>query len=471
MITPQNKYQAVKLDELLCGTKGLCPTYTFNNTKSDAAPAERKPKIESTEVISGVNWYYYLVPNAEHKCLMDCVGRDEINERFVVCATLPKKNKKKCTLLFAAFDSVLTFINYIKHIERDRWHFFEVILGGQPQKLYFDIDIKAEDVKSNIDEFTQSLLNCLVGRITSTYLARGYQIDIARQILMFSSNSLLKRSYHVIVDGYCVMNNRENLVLASEVLEGFPSEFKPFIDSSMYSSKQQLRLYGSQKPGSGRPKIFVDQWHYGTSLIQYPYPEVQGLDEICRENLRHTTIFQASCVTATSTCKIIYILFDSSSGENRNGRPKLWAETSAFDDEMTVTDDILKAICERIDQRIFEVYYVDKVVGSLVLLRRRDGKGPKGKVQAHCSLCDRPHDSENAFLRLSKVGKVYFYCRRNEGNNKYVCNVSELMPVVEDEISELHVQSAINQLRGTTPVPLHSELRTLAQANLVFKRR
>lgn len=473
------KHHTVDLSSLLISTKGQSETKT----------SSKKNKIWSVETISGINWYYYLVPNENHYSLIESIGVSELKKKFIVCQTLPNdKNPKKPTRLFAAFNSLFEFVHCMINITPERWFFFEVILGEQVQKLYFDIDISretleklniiqpqmsTEQVQQTMDLFANGLLTSLVGRIVDTFSIRNHKIDIARQVLLFSSNSTEKRSYHVIIDGYAVANCKENNILANEVLDGFPSHYKECIDSSMYSVKQQLRLLYSQKPGSGRPKIFVDRWQYGHHIIEYPYHNVSAPDVNSLEAIKLNILFQAACVTYTERCQIIPILFETPIiNHNLTGRPKFWSETGAFDDydENLLTDEILTAICERIDSILFEIFKMDKTLGTLILLRR--------KRSAHCSLCDRVHDNENAFLRINTAGKVYFYCRRNPDKNKIVADVYDLLPVSK-ELEKEQYSSIIQQLYGKNNVPsapsvqtVHNELRTVAtQNNLIFTRK
>lgn len=470
-----SQYQTVNLSDILCGSKGLSPVYSVSTTRS----YQKSQKVES---ISGVDWYYYLVPNEQHFSLSDHIGRDAINRKFIVCLNVPR-GEDKVTRMFAAFNSYLDFIHYVKKIPKDRWFFFEVILGEQAQKLYFDIDINVKDVKEDIDAFTNKLITNLVGRILDTYWQRNIQLKINENILIFSSHSDKKRSFHVIIDGYAVLNNRENEILASEVLDGFPDDYLKFIDISMYSAKQQLRLYQSQKPGSGRPKIFVDKWYYGHQLIEYAYPHLHVPDELTRESLKFTMLFKASCVTVIDNCQIIAVLNEEPINiytDEHTGEPRLWSENGAFDDmdDTEITYEIIRAITERVDSKLFLIYKLDKTMGSLIILKR--------KKSAYCTLCERVHDSENAFLRINKRGKVYFYCRRNEEKNKCIADVSDLLPENKD-LCQSHIQSIMAHTASNKEIPqkkteqllnppstvsLHSQLRSIgSRPNVVFKPR
>jgi hypothetical protein len=473
-----SKYHIVDLSSLLPSTKG----------QAETPPVTKRSKSQSVETICGIDWYYYLVPNEDHNSLTESVGASELKSKFIVCQTIPNhKNPKNPIRLFAAFNSISEFVTCMGSMPSDKWCFFEVILGGQAQKLYFDIDVEKrtlekfqiiqpqmndEQVQRTMDIFVNGLLTSLVGRIVDTLSIHNCKIDIARQILLFSSNSTEKRSYHVIIDGYAVSNYKENMILANEVLDGFPAYYKECIDSSMYSSTQQLRLPYSQKPGSGRPKMFLDRWNYGHYVIEYPHPKITAPDSTSLTAIKLNMLFQAACVTYTERCQVIPILFETPSIEpGSNGRPKFWSESGAFDDydESFMTKEILLAICDRIDSVLFEIYKMDKVLGTLILLRR--------KKSAHCSLCNRVHDHENAFLRINSAGKVYFYCRRNPDKYKFAADVSDLLPGSKDleksQYSSIIQQISDVKMTNVSSLPsvysVHNQLRTVAsQTNSIF---
>lgn len=449
----------------------------------------KRKSSQSCENVYGIDWYYHMVPDDKMTSLIDVVGEDFISQKFVVCLNVPHEtDKSKNKHFFTAFDSYLDFIHYIKKIPREKWGFFEVILGNQLQKLYFDIEVYPKDMppSEDINLFCNRLLTNLIGRIVDTFREHGYNLNIAQDVLLFSSSNDEKKSYHIIINNYAVLNNIENKILAGEILEDYPQEYLKFIDPSMYSSKQQLRLYQSQKPGSGRPKLFVDEWWYGPNLIKYSYPSVSTPDDTTREALRFTTLFAASCVTVTDNCTIIPILFEEI--------PTKISKPYNNDNDL-VTEAVVKAVCERVDSRIFQIFSLYKVVDSLILLKR--------KMPAKCTLCDRVHEHENAFLCVTNNGQVYFHCRRKDdakgrakqlgivndnSSCRLVADVSDLIPGAN--LSSNHVQSLLNRM-SQTPSPdnaaspnlnipfqtptvwsLHDQMRNLASnQSLVFSRR
>lgn len=438
--------RAVNLD-FLCHSKG--------NGITLEAPVQ-KTKIHRQEIINDVTWCNFLVPNDKFVSLSD--REKNLERKFVVCLNIP--NEDKIARSYAAFESVLDFIGYIRKIPRDRWHFFEVIRGSQPQKLYFDIDIsqerfeklgvikkdmKIESQQKEMDTFCRKLISDLVKGIVKAYHNRKYQLNLIKNILLFTSHSMVKRSFHLIVTGFAVSNNDENKILANEATEDLSQEQKECVDT-LYSKIQQLRLYQSQKAGSGRPKVLLDKWYYYDNLIERPRTDLSKLSSVnseLRQAAEFTMLFQQSCVTYIGGCVVIPILFEKVQDIIR----------STEDDLEDLDPKVVASLSKRIKGNLFKVYKIDRVIGSLVLLKRI--------LRAHCSLCDRIHESENAFLRVNKHGKIYFYCRRNNQGTKLMGDISDLMPVLEGVKEEFQTAHLESLMRGNT-LTLHAQLRNLA---------
>lgn len=480
------------LSEVLPFTKGTAPAPPI--AVRPTYQKKRGYKLNRTVQIAGVDWYPRFVRNDELVSLSDVIPYEELKKMFLVCVNAPRpadwKKQDQPIRFFAAFKSALDFVHYIKKIPPERWSFFEYIMGSQNQKLYFDVDIKMEEFLKiapggDIDSFARGLISELVHGIVETFAERGVQIDLTRNLLLFSSHSTTKRSFHIIVNGYAVVNNEENFILASEVLDGFPEIYRNFIDTGMYSSKQQLRLYGSQKTGSGRPKVFVEKWFYGTTLIEsnfYQDLKRAAHDPASLEILKFTTLFLASCVTVTTGCQLLPAVIEPEVKVRAGGRPKLWAETHAFDNDF-VTEEIKDAIHVRADPRLFEIYRLGEIKGSLITLIRHSG------VSNDCSLCNRRHDNDNAFLTVNSKGHVYFHChafRRHQKRDaqgtvigptsKYITDVSDLLPPSEgsvelEKLADAHRNSILQQIMAQIPkIPPSIEQRSQVQPPSVMTK-
>lgn len=397
--------------------------------------------------INGVEWFYHLVPQEDKKFLMGSVP--DYQQKFLVSGRLPGANKPIIT--FAAFDSYLDFLHYLLPIPKSEWNYFEVILGNKSQKFYIDVDLNETVLPSgeNLEQFSSDLLTNLIEKIIHTFRnILKLPFELSKNLLIFTSHSAIKKSYHLIVDGYCVSNHTENAEILKYILEDMNTKYitgnqnKKIIDISMYSKIQQLRLFGSQKPNSNRPKVFQEKYYFRNTLIQYDLSDIPD-----DPRLQFNAIFQRSCVTFTSYCQKILV----KQTEYREETPgyKSWAEKGAFENYAifpTAVKDALKLI----DTTVWDIAEIND---GLITLRR--------KISAKCLICDRVHDNENAFVSVDqKMGGVYFYCWREirTGGDR-VLRLGTVDGLFTNLVSEQHVNSIIEKYSTPKPLELINKLQ------------
>jgi len=410
-----------------------------------------------SELLRGVEWFYYFVPKDNFIGLSEVVPN--YLSKFLVCAHIPKV--EKTTKMYSAWDSYLEFLNYIRSIPRENWCFFEYIMGQQKQKLYIDVDLSEDYVPigQHLDVFANNLMEALITRIVDVFQNElDVEFDLTKHLLIFTSHGLNKKSYHIVVDGYCVLNNQENADLLAEILKGIPPEFievregpkksKKIIDIGMYSSKQQFRLYGSQKPGSGRPKIFLSEFEHQGQYYRHDLGPRDSYNSVERTLLEFSLIFQKSCVTFVDNCHLVTINQLSEEKPLPGGRIRLWSEQGAFDDTRGVNDpEMMKAVLALIPQKInMDIWSISEAGAGIVSLRRRK--------EGYCDICKRVHENENSYVRVNRYGDVFFYCWREqetgEGRNIRIGNVESnyLKSIVKD-----HINSIRKQLTRVSPPP------------------
>ena len=371
------------------------------NTLVQINPQEKKIKKKTTvEIDRGVNWYDYMILHDDVIALMDEFAYEQLCNMFVVCLNVPGKVANKPMRRFAAFVSYKEFLAYILPTSVEHWHFFEVIIGQQKQKFYFDIDICADKLPEgeNISVFSHSLLNSLISSICTVMEKYSITVSCEKDILIFSSNSNAKHSYHVILNNYYVNDNDANAFLAVQVREDMPEKYRNYVDDAVYSKKQQLRLFKSSKPGSGRTKEWVPQFMYGANVITFDTNGLQGIELF-------QYIFANSCITNVEGCSFITVT------------PKYELTKNIFNNEnnITLTSEDVDNIFQICPPILFQIYQVTQVTGTLLILRRI--------AKAHCTLCDRVHENENAYISVSQNYGVYFHCRRNEKLSKHLGNI------------------------------------------------
>lgn len=435
---------SVFLGELLPASKGESPSFLGGKPKD---------KSDLSFNTNGVDWYPVLVRNENLVSLTDVIGEQGIREQFLVCFTSPSDTRH-----FAAFKSILDFTSYIRKVPMDNWFFFEVIPGQRPQKLYFDIDVPLSSLtiqtQDELDRIMSNVLSTLVGRVCDRFWERSIQLDLERDFLLFSSHAPHKRSLHLVIDNYAFSNHLEIQALVREILEGFPEEWlsQKFVDPKVYSSLQQLRLFGSQKPGSNRPKVFVEQWYYGPRVVKCKFLEdfVKGIpDQTTKDALTFNLLFAASCVTSVNNCRMIQILAPNS--------PEIVVRRRRLDDArgLDLTEELVDLIKQRLPPVLLQIYKVSGVEGPFVDLKRRE-TGSGKKVENLCTLCNHVHQSENAYLRVSDDGKVFFYCWRNpsyssEVKCKLMTTISDRIP---NQLIDRQKESVMKQLAEMNARPI-----------------
>lgn len=367
-------------------------------------PQSEYKSTQYTTYFNGITWYNYMIPRDGVLTLMDSYTYEQLCNMFVVCLATPtSSNPNKPLHRFTAFENYSYFLEYIKSIPENFWSFFEVIMSDHKQKLYFDIDIKKENISANetLQQVSRELLNHLLLSIKACLLKYEIEVNVEKDILIFSSNADYKHSYHVILNNYYVTNNKLNASLSSQIRELIQSEYSKFIDEHVYSSKQQLRCYKSQKPGSGRVKELVNS-----------------------TNESFETIFRNSSITYTTDCKPIPIY----STNNNN-------ITSIDESQSTLTSTEIEEIKKKLPSVLFEIFKMKQIKGKLILLERIKS--------AHCSICDRIHENENAYLFINSKGEIHFRCRRDDNKSKYLGNLSKNHEA--DEIANKVLQRLISK--------------------------
>lgn len=411
-----------------------------------------------TEIIGGVEWFYFFVPNNETLSLIEATP--DYSARFLVCLHLDNPGKKGSTKMYASFKTYLDFLTYIRDIPHEYWNFFEYIMENQRQKPYIDIDLHEDYVPpgypGGIEAFAQRLLNLLISRIVEVFQQKKLPFEISRNILLFSSHGQTKKSYHLVIDGYFVWNNRENADCIAEILKGIPREFiqtkekNNIIDLKLYSSKQQFRLYGSQKAKSRRPKIFIPRFKVNDVWYQHDLPETRGMSEPQKSLLEFSYIFQKSCITFTSNCQPI------SSPLTPLG-PSVPSVPSEIDSE--TLKKVLELLPSKLNSEVWGISDRNEESGRDIIHLRR-------KKPAYCVICDRIHDHENAFVSVSRMGDISLHCWRAEESKGISLGWVETKYL--DETSKDHFMSVRERYASYLPVPEISQGPKIREPELPY---
>ncbi len=306
-------------------------------------------------------------------------GSDMIN-KFIV------RNEDNNT--FMAFDKVKDFALYMKSVPSEKRTFHEIIFGENRQRLKFDIDMKLSEF-SNIDISSygekENIITFIITTILDTFKfifrkklqELNYKLKSVNNIILTTSHSSEKLSYHVIIRGFSVESNEHAAAFAEHVKNALPISLVKFIDN-VYKSTQSFRLLGCTKKNTYRPKL-LDTNHYLASLEE---SIIQFHDEDISLEIYVTE-------------KYIPVDYGTLTKE--------------------VLDKILKSCEELIPE--FHCFKFRDIRENIINFTRVN--------RGHCSICEAIHTNENSMYVVYAKGEAVYRCRRDT-ENRYIsiCNIN-----------------------------------------------
>lgn len=257
---------------------------------------------------------------------------------------------------------------------------FEVI--GDICQFYMDLDMSKEQFNQFPDTIHQVLNSTDI-----TFKEKGF--NILDKVMVFTSHSDYKYSYHIIIHGYqCTKSQAHSIfgLIRNNVYINYPgfkdaNELKPIMDHSVYTKDRCFRLLHCSKIGQNRPKV-ID---YELSRYSPPCENDDKSDLPLRE-------FEASLIS------LVNLKWPSFSGfpELNNTIIKHFNKhelTTEFFNFMIDSYENWVNYCPELEPR----YSYSK---ECTLFRTAPSK---------CPCCGRNHDNQNASLYYSK-GFIYFRC-------------------------------------------------------------
>lgn len=358
-------------------------------------------------------WYFKLVHTDSIKSLMDYYKMEDILESLVIAYTPPPKfynehyekirekiflselsntndsdriielkNKynERTNRVYSVFRDYFEFKKYIRNFEQQDLCFHEIIPGEARQKMRFDLDIKSSNLSYG-EKVKDELLNACY--ITMKDLC-GIQLILHQDVLIFTSHSNEKISYHIIIDNYYFRDNIECKKFYDYAMTMVSD--KSLIDHAVYNSMQSFRIVNCTKINQLRFKIFNDQFSFNGEIINHEFT-VKGI----YSNL----ILSHSLISYIHDCNMVKI------------KVLLQKEYINYGD---LSDYVIQQIEEKMSNGNFKITGIE---GNLVNLV---------KIETYfCEICKRNHESENPFLVVEN--EVVFWCCRRARKRMFLFNV------------------------------------------------
>ena len=262
------------------------------------------------------------------------------------------------------------------------------------------------------DEAVRALTGIITQLITSSSpKTRDCTSDSRGQILVFTSHSDKKLSYHIIVDEWCFSDSKECRYFHDEVIQRLPEKWRDIVDHGMYKSLQQLRITGCHKWNDLRTKTLSPSLSFKIAGSPGWTPPEPPLDS----NHEYLLLLGCSLVTNTSDCHLLPSFAPPE-------QPKrVYIKDVMTEMELDATSvDLAIELCARMGQLTPTdpnfPYRLDRCLDSrdgtaLILLKRLR--------PSWCRVCQRIHENQHPYLLV--VGRdrdVYLDCRRHFENQK-----------------------------------------------------
>jgi len=319
-------------------------------------------------------WYYYL-NRKEHRNLLDS---EKIEQDSIVVSNWTGEKK------YAVFSGHVSFYEFQ---EKEQYHkkcFFEILFPGSTRKPYFDIDMEKEKYpdfceKSFFFEVYRSLF-CIFPDLRH----KG-------SVLVFSSHTDKKRSYHIVIDGWYLQNYEECQIFYQRFLLNIEDKYHSVFDESVYKSTQQFRMLWSHKYQKDNTKNFYSKFSYNVNVPKR-YQTIKG---------KNLFIFFSSLVSKTEKCYPI-IGF-----EKKVSKKKQLEEGKCSEKDHDEAMSMFRKDSQ-FREGSFEKNDMVEEKGNLIIPL-------KSNRPYHCETCQRTHQAENPYLIVrGEEREIFFDCRRSK---------------------------------------------------------
>nr|QBK89873.1 MAG: DNA primase [Pithovirus LCPAC101] len=418
-----------------------------------------KPKDKMCELLAQEGLTNY---SSNQRALIEDHDLERLRNKLIICSSLPNlsyknKNKNKEVKKFTFFDSYVSFVKYQAYINSSRRCCFECIIGNSPQKPHFDVDISLEENPDFDANDFEDLKDELIYSIDQTMVEYGIELNIYRDVCIYTSHGSKKYSCHLIIDNYYHSDNKEARSFYDLVVGNMSEYYAQFIDGAVYSSFQQFRIIGNLKYGSDRRKVFHPTWTLKGDVIEYQYPDMDSLyqDDEDKFDTKTFSMVRSSLISWVENCKplpkfefkkdnpvnekflkcVNYRLFSTlpkikRQYGNSNGSSDEYADENKLTKNEIMSAIKLTRVFYKQHSHIFpfrfrDIKYSEK--GILITFSRQN------KIRSYCPICKSIHESDNPFLSINPYNKnIYYMCQRD--CNKSIDKTKMFVGVIDEDV-------------------------------------
>ncbi|KAF8953210.1 hypothetical protein BGZ46_003259 [Entomortierella lignicola] len=382
---------------------------------------------------------------------------------FVAYNCLSRNRKNYCE--YASYPDLSGFLQAYRSIPDVEKCFNEIIREGRPCAEYYDIDWKLSngDKSSSEEELME-----LEQRVFAVFLqarnhfAPEYPV-LDKQCRVLSASSDKKLSLHIVIPQYVFQNNNQHMMVFMDSFKTTrengrygdnDANLLQYIDAGVYTKNRGIRVLGNSKPTNRSRRLVKASWHLASCAAQ----DIEFYITNVSQHLKFINL--DSIVLVPKHCKDFDHLLQrkavSKAIPGFKDMPCKQPQTQGLYNNLpgSVVEAAAVVLSNNDGLLHFEVDGFHD--GHFQLMRTKSG---------HCKTCNRTHDSDNAFVTITKQGQLYLHCYRAlaDGSKKSGLNVGDL-----DFASKiaLRAHQAQTSQRNTITADLTCSYRYLDYAKL-----
>jgi hypothetical protein len=386
-----------------------CDNISIEPSKEEDRPFF--PKLNPPTVIGGPNNVMKVEPPS-HSSILGNLIRDQIF-KLSGLSEMPQHAESKC------IPDIKNLCPYIPPLVKNNTELSQQDIKKQ-QKLVLTI----EEAEEAIIALKKAIIE------TCSFIKED-------DILVYSSHSDKKQSFHVKIDRWCFPDHVENKAFARAVMKNYPEKWHDAIDMSMYKTIQQFRVYESHK------------WKQDHRVKKFRHDLSSWKLSVIPDDEHHQfgLYLLSSLITNVNSCLPLpsFILPEVKKQYISSGNDDI--ELSEKD-----VDDVIKIALKISNVNINNFpYKVNSYKGGIISLRRLR--------PSLCRVCDRIHEHENPFIFVvGSERNIYFDCRRNaEGKKTHLGSLGYAAPnTIVPGMDICQIMSMFTNEKVDTPQITHS---------------
>ena len=168
---------------------------------------------------------------------------------------------------------IIKFTDRLELLQQNK-HQYELLYENKNVKsfkLYFDLDKKIDELNNNLNDnnFLDNIIVLFSNKIND-YFNKKYELNNELNIIIMIASTDKKYSYHILFNNILFKNLNEMKNEIEQIKQSLNEDYiikNKFIDTSVYKSNQQFRLFNNSKMGTNNTLQILKYYHQNINDI------------------------------------------------------------------------------------------------------------------------------------------------------------------------------------------------------------